>query len=701
MTDLSLDLKNSIADLQTRHAALITAVQTYRNGSVGASKAEITAAAAALESRLNTEESALLGLAGRGVQPSLSMDFIKDMYLMGDTRPKKGYNFADLITFTRASIGTSFNSAGTLVSNAVNVPRFDYDPITKALKGLLIEEGRTNMAPYSEFLDRWSKIQVTVIPNAAIAPDGTLNACKVVSSTAASWHILNSAAMSVTSGWQYTISLYAKAAEMPRVRICFNDSTVFTGSSTFDLTTGLRTSGTSGTITPVGNGWYRVTFTATALKSVSSIAMALNPVKAGETDALSPGDDVSGIYIWGAQCEAGAMETSYIPTATNFVSRTGNATWFNSSGLMQTAVAGAARSDAYGYDSAGVLKPIGLLLESAATNLLKSSQSFANVIWNKNGSPQVAVVTENAVVAPDGTMTGATVSLNAPVPGDDCNINQQYSTTSGTAYCGSFYIKATSAAGIGKQVMVRHAGNTAYTVVTLTANWVRVALSELSNSGIAVFSIGLRPALGGSAGAVSMDIWGAQAETGSFPTSYIPTTTAQVTRAADVATSAQVTRAHDVASVNTMSPWFNGREGTLTAEFSQRTPPITGTFRRVTALVGPNLDEIAIYMSGAAGMMNGFIRGIGAVQTDSPAAGAAALGVDEVRRAAIAYKENDVSFSTLALSMTDTTAIMPTGVNSLIIGGNSSNLQRWCGHMRMVRYYPVRLTTAQIKVLSA
>lgn len=48
------------------------------------------------------------------------------------------------ITFTRASTGTYVNSSGVLSSAAINGPRFDYDPVTLAPKGLLIEEQRTN-----------------------------------------------------------------------------------------------------------------------------------------------------------------------------------------------------------------------------------------------------------------------------------------------------------------------------------------------------------------------------------------------------------------------------------------------------------------------------------------------------------------------------------------------------------------------------
>lgn len=47
-------------------------------------------------------------------------------------------------TFTRSTAGWAYSSAGVLTSTATNVPRFDYNPSTLALRGLLLEEARTN-----------------------------------------------------------------------------------------------------------------------------------------------------------------------------------------------------------------------------------------------------------------------------------------------------------------------------------------------------------------------------------------------------------------------------------------------------------------------------------------------------------------------------------------------------------------------------
>lgn len=49
------------------------------------------------------------------------------------------------ITFTRSSAATVIDSNGLIQTSAINQPRFDYDPTTLALRGLLIEETRTNL----------------------------------------------------------------------------------------------------------------------------------------------------------------------------------------------------------------------------------------------------------------------------------------------------------------------------------------------------------------------------------------------------------------------------------------------------------------------------------------------------------------------------------------------------------------------------
>ena len=67
------------------------------------------------------------------MRPSLNLDFANNQSV--DPR----------ITFTRASIATRINAKGLIEVVASGVPRIDYDAVTGACKGLLIEEARTNL----------------------------------------------------------------------------------------------------------------------------------------------------------------------------------------------------------------------------------------------------------------------------------------------------------------------------------------------------------------------------------------------------------------------------------------------------------------------------------------------------------------------------------------------------------------------------
>ena len=210
-------------------------------------------------------------------------------------------------SFTRASSARFVGSNGLIQSAGNNVARFDHDPVTLASRGLLIEESRTNLYQRSEnFADAfWTKTRSNIQSDATTAPDGTTTADKLIEdTTASSSHSLSS---SVTpSATPHTLSVFAKKGERNWIILRAGGQSTF-----FNLDTGVATSGiNSPTITNYGNGWYRCTVTSSA-GTQNQIWMSPDGITTSYT-----GDGTSGIFIWGAQLEAGSFATSYIPTTT-------------------------------------------------------------------------------------------------------------------------------------------------------------------------------------------------------------------------------------------------------------------------------------------------------------------------------------------------------------------------------------------------
>lgn len=219
-------------------------------------------------------------------------------------------------TVTRATTKTRVNSSGLIESVAANTILRDYDPVTLAVKGFLIEVARTNLLLRSQEFDNasWGKTRCSVTANAVVSPDGGTNADKLIEdATAAATHVTTQSA-TVASGATVTISVFAKAGERTQIVMQENESGGG-GSTRFNLSTGTVASGT-GTITAYGNGWYRCAITATVPATTATLAIYMY-----NAATTYNGDGASGVYLWGAQLEAGAFPTSYIPTTTAAVTR--------------------------------------------------------------------------------------------------------------------------------------------------------------------------------------------------------------------------------------------------------------------------------------------------------------------------------------------------------------------------------------------
>lgn len=250
-----------------------------------------------------------------------------------------------LVTFTRASSATYVDSDGLIKTAAANEARFDHNPSTGESLGLLAEEARTNLLTYSEQFDNaaWDgTYNLTISANATTAPDGTTTAEKCTPTTTNATHSAFQTVAGTISG-TYTFSVYAKAGGYNKLEIFIDGASsggLFgSGSAIFDLSTQTISSiNGSASIQALPGGWYRCIVTGTSASAVTVSTGFQFYDNSGNKSFAGNGTD--GIFLWGAQLEAGAFPTSYIPTTSSQVTRSADvvsitgsnfSSWYNQS----------------------------------------------------------------------------------------------------------------------------------------------------------------------------------------------------------------------------------------------------------------------------------------------------------------------------------------------------------------------------------
>jgi hypothetical protein len=200
-------------------------------------------------------------------------------------------------------------------TDRLNYPRITYQ---NGRGALLSEPQRTNLLTYSQQFDNaaWLKEDISLSTNQIVSPDGTTNAAKLIANTNNTDHtIYQGNSTSVARSF----SIYAKAGEYGYVFLGSNNN-VATDGVFFNLNNGTinqNTSALSANIENVGNGWYRCIVTSTSWPApYVIICLSENGTSLGFI-----GDNTKGIYIWGAQNEAGSFPSSYIPTTSATVTR--------------------------------------------------------------------------------------------------------------------------------------------------------------------------------------------------------------------------------------------------------------------------------------------------------------------------------------------------------------------------------------------
>lgn len=325
---------NIIQDVSDVSAAAVAAAAA-NVGAVGTAQALAAAMQAGPVASVYRRGRALTGVVSPDPTDATGVPATKDY------RYRFGYT-ADGGTFGRASQATYLDPMGVLRTAASGALRIDHDG-AGANRGILIEESRANLVFPSEALDNasWLKSGCTITANAAVAPDGTTTADKIVGDAGASNRYCGSNAVTGTNT-RYAGSVFLRAGEYSRVRVALSNFATDSRGASFNLATGAVVSveaagpdftDVSAGIIPLGNGWYRCWVTALKGSANTVTRFSIDP---RDNSGASAGDGVSGVFAWGAQLEAGAFPTAYIPTTSAAATRAADSLivpvtsdWFN------------------------------------------------------------------------------------------------------------------------------------------------------------------------------------------------------------------------------------------------------------------------------------------------------------------------------------------------------------------------------------
>jgi len=294
----------------------------------------------------NTLTSSDAATLPRTLCPTVSMNFAAGLYAQNGAAVTE----SSLLTYARGSSATfidrQLGATGRweyfLNTEATgNVKRTEYDAATGENLGVLIEQASTNLALRSEEFDNaaWAKSNAAVTADAVIAPDLTVTADKFEAGSTAVIGPELSQVVTVTAAQKYTFSAFVKRGEAAYIQMTWSGGQVANNPRVnFDLVNGALGSQDAdverASITPVGNDWFRISATVTAvgvaLTNFLHMAQSATDARAS-TNSWTIGQ---GLYVWGAQMENEVVETSYIATTAATASRLADQLSIASDGVM-------------------------------------------------------------------------------------------------------------------------------------------------------------------------------------------------------------------------------------------------------------------------------------------------------------------------------------------------------------------------------
>ena len=377
------------------------------------------------------------------------------------------------------------------------------------------------------------------------------------------------------------------------------------------------------------------------------------------------------------------------------VVRATTATRVNSAGLIESVANNVPRLD---YTDSTCPS---LLVEPQRTNVKTNSENASGSNW---GTAVRVNATINQIASPDGNITANSIADTA-VSGTHA-FEPSFSATSGTAYTFSVFAKANTLSQVviygysdngvfaGQQAIfnitngtvISNTGGGTTNVVNYGNGYYRVSLtltSGATSTGYWAFGLAKNGSASYLGNGSSLYMWGCQLEAGSYPTSYIPTTSAAVTRNADVI------------SKTGISSLIGQTEGVIFADFVWE-GSTTGAADYPLLVYGSSYGNfVALSTFNNTNAMYVYVGGANVV-----AINVTTFVNGQRYKIAMAYKLNDFVYYLNGTQMgTDTSAGVPSSMANLRTDtpyGGKSTSQKY----NSVIFFPTRLTNAELASLT-
>lgn len=372
-------------------------------------------------------------------------------------------------------------------------------------------------------------------------------------------------------------------------------------------------------------------------------------------------------------------------------SRASTGTRINAAGVLETVAANQPRFD---YDPV-TLQPKGLLIEEQRTNYLQNSEGNFSTGYPvvQNGVTKTIIGSGNSLgfnyvdIRCQGTTTATYFDINLGyrdegVPVGDVTSSFYYRLLSVSGGIPGY--RALSMLDYALGWSAGQSVSTGLSSVGVGAAGAFYAISKAARADRVIVSSSL--SFGCTVGQTVdfvVRVGAPMIENGAFRTSYIPTSGSQVTRAADVC------------SINTMSPWWNPAEGTILIDFQPTSLLNVG----VLAVRGDAENNFHIWSAGSNTAQ--FERWIGGAANHAPMM----TNISPLARNKIALGYSTAGSSSCANGAAAKTASggSTPSFSSLRLFGNrwGSGANTASGYVRGLRYFPKRLTDAQLQALTA